>query len=73
MEKRRSNKRFVQSAHFCEWQLLRCASGIDPDRTFVLILGTPDVYPAGNNVVELNGYNRWRIVIGIRVIRVTGA
>jgi len=70
MEKRRYNKRFVQSARFSEWRLLRCASGIEPDGALVLLLGTLDVYPAGHNVVEINGYNRRHIIVGIRVIRV---
>lgn len=72
-KKRRYNKRYVPPGDFCEWQLSRYAFWIDSDLALVLVLRTPDIYPAGNDVVELNGYNRWRIIVGIRVIRVTRA
>jgi hypothetical protein len=73
MEKRRCTKRFIQSGHFSKSQLLGFDSRLEFDRTLVLSLRTPDAYPAGNNVAELNGYNRRDIVVGIRVIRVTRA
>jgi hypothetical protein len=39
----------------------------------VLILRAPDIYLAGNNIIELNSNNRRDIIVGIRVVGIRGA
>jgi hypothetical protein len=39
----------------------------------VLILRAPDIYLAGNDIIEFNSNNRRDIIVGIRVIGIRGA